>query len=57
MKKNYIVPATEVVEVELKERLLVGSGDAFVDYTGDEADNGLGALSNRKRQSLWDETW
>ena len=52
MKKKYIAPEMNVVEVEASDMLAVSS----VDYTDKEANNNYEALTNDRRGS-WGDLW
>ena len=55
MKKNYVMPSTEIVEME-NEKLMAGSDSRTVDYTDDKASNDHEALSNGRR-GTWGNLW
>ena len=55
MKKNYVMPSTEIVEME-SEKLMAGSDSRTVDYTDDKASNDHEALSNGRR-GTWGNLW
>ena len=52
MKKKYIAPAMDIVEIEAAEMLAVSS----VGYTDKEANNNYEALTNNRRGS-WGNLW
>ena len=52
MKKKYIAPAMDIVEIEAAEMLAVSS----VGYTDKEANSNYEALTNNRRGS-WGNLW
>lgn len=59
MKSKYIVPATEIVDVELETLLASSIGETnSIGFTNDEVvDYDAPALSNKQGQDIWNETW
>lgn len=55
MKKNYVMPCTEIVEME-NEKLMAGSEPRTIGYTNDKASNEHDALSSERR-GAWGDLW